>query len=97
MKLADIELSNFAAGSLPAVGQANPQSLEIASPRVSALPDHVIALLLASLVPALFWTGLLWLISLAWGVELSAVVLGAVFLAISGFLGVVCSAVFANR
>ena len=50
---------------------------------------------IVALVPAIFWTGLIWCASQTFGFDLSPVALATIAATIAGFLSIVCSAVIA--
>lgn len=50
---------------------------------------------IVAIVPAVFWTGLVWGISQMFDLGLSALALASMAAAIAGFLSIVCSAVIA--
>lgn len=55
----------------------------------------VTGIAIVALVPAIFWTGLIWCASQAFGFEISPVALATIATTIAGFLSIVCSAVIA--
>lgn len=50
---------------------------------------------IVALVPAIFWTGLVWCASQLFGFDLSPAALATIAATIAGFLSIVCSAVIA--
>ncbi len=57
--------------------------------------DVLTGIAIVALVPAIFWTGLVWGVSHTFGFELSTITLATMAAAIVGFLSIVCSAVIA--
>lgn len=62
-----------------------------------AVPDAIVGISLAALLPAAFWTGVIALISHALGMALSGATLAIIAGAIAMFLAIICSAVMANN
>lgn len=50
---------------------------------------------IVAIVPAIFWTAVIWCVSQVFDLGLSTTALGTVAAAIAGFLSIVCSAVIA--
>ena len=62
-----------------------------------AVPDAVVGISLAALLPAAFWTGTIAAVSHALGMTLSGATLAMIAGGIAMFLAIVCSAVMANN
>lgn len=56
-----------------------------------------IGLALVAVLPALFWTGLIWLVALSLGFAVSAMFAGGLALAIAAFLGTIFRALASGR
>jgi hypothetical protein len=57
--------------------------------------DLLTGIAIVAIIPAIFWTGLVWGVSLIFNLGLTSITLATVAAAIAGFLSVVCSAIIA--
>jgi hypothetical protein len=86
MNVARFQLQASTVGSPPAA--TRPVRLRIGASRYEAL----FGLAITALVPAVFWTGLVWLVSPLLGWHMSAMTLGIIAGSITLFLTLICSA-----
>jgi len=74
--------------------RSNAASASLASGRTPLISiTAVVGIAIVSLLPALFWTALIWAVSQVLGWNISMVTLATVASSIAVFLGLVCSAI----